>query len=320
MKTEILKLIVCPACKQSLTLATREEAGGEVMEGALRCGRCGASFPITYGIPRFAAQLGERQQIAESFGFQWKARDEGQFEEGTLYGLSPAEELEVFFRAFDITPQELKGKTLLDAGCGDGFLDRLLSKYPAEIIGIDINTSIVKTYEICKSYPNVTVIEADLLHPPFRPHTFDVVWSEGVIVHTGDPKRAFTSLAHLVKPGGKLYVWVYPSDGLSIYQRIRDLLVAPYRFPKPVLLSLSHLLAVPIYVAAKSYAVWKRRRGTSGDSRSSVRSVAFSLFDNLSPRYQSRHTVAEVRGWFEELGFSDLKQTGRIGMSGIRME
>jgi hypothetical protein len=51
----------------------------------------------------------------------------------------------------------------------------------------------------------------------------------------------------------------------------------------------------------------------------SVRTIAFGLFDNLSPRVQTRHTVAEVRDWFEERGFSALKQTGMIGMSGTKV-
>ena len=29
-------------------------------------------------------------------------------------------------------------------------------------------------------------------------------------------------------------------------------------------------------------------------------------FDNLSPRYQSRHTYKEVRGWFENGGLKDI--------------
>jgi hypothetical protein len=57
----------------------------------------------------------------------------------------------------------------------------------------------------------------------------------------------------------------------------------------------------------------------AGDAKSSVRSVAFGFFDDLSPRYQSRHTVAEVQGWFEASGLADLKQSGLIGMSGTRV-
>lgn len=319
MRTETLGILACPSCAEGLTLAARDQVDGEILEGALSCRCCGASFPITRGIPRFVARLGERQQIAESFGFQWKVRSQGRFEAGTLYGLSEDDELDAFFRALDIAPTDLKGRTILDAGCGDGFLVRLLAKFPVHVVGVDINTSIDRTYEACRGFPNISVIEADLLYPPLRGATFDVVWSEGVIVCTPDPRAAFASLARLVRPGGRLYVWVYSSERLSIYQRVRDLLVAPHRLPRPVLLFLSYLLAVPIYLAAKPYAAWRRRQGVAVDPKPSVRTVAFGLFDNLSPRYQSRHTVAEIRGWFEEFGCSDLRQTGMIGMSGTKV-
>lgn len=311
MKQEILSLLVCPSCQHSLT-----EPDGTGTTTSLRCTQCSATFPVADGVPRFVTGLGDRQQIAESFGFQWKARGAGQFEQDTLYGMSAGEELQAFFRALVCTPPDLTGKTILDAGCGDGFLLRLLAQYSVEIIGIDINTSIGRVYEACKQFTNITILEADLLRPPFQPETFDVVWSEGVIVCTSDPKGAFASLARLVKPGGKLYVWVYPSDRLSVYQRIRDLLVAPYVLPRPLLLALSYVLAVPIYLTAQPYSFWQRQKGVDVDPKPSVKSVAFGLFDNLSPRYQTRHTADEIRGWFQELGFSAIHQSGLIGMSG----
>ncbi|MBI2524698.1 MAG: methyltransferase domain-containing protein [Candidatus Rokubacteria bacterium] len=316
MKTRTLRITVCPACLGPLRLAASEVVEDEIRAGTLTCARCGAVFLIVRGVPRFVTQLGDRQQIAESFGFQWHVRGQGRFETGTLYGLSEDDERDGFFHALDRGPLDLEGKTILEAGCGDGFLLRILSKLPVDIVGIDINTSIDRTADACRGFANVSVLQADLLRAPFAPGTFDIVWSEGVIVCTADPREAFGSLASLVKPGGTLYVWVYPSERLSVYQRMRDLLVAPYRLPRPVLLYLCYLLAVPIYLLARPYAAWQRRRGVPVDAKPSIGSVAFSLFDNLSPRYQSRHTTAEVRGWFEAFGFADVKQTGLIGMTG----
>jgi hypothetical protein len=42
-------------------------------------------------------------------------------------------------------------------------------------------------------------------------------------------------------------------------------------------------------------------------------------FDNLSPRYQSRHTYEEVEGWFRSGGLQDLqRQPNFIGLRGRR--
>src|SRR6185369_2241147 len=112
-----------------------------------------------------------------------------------------------------------------------------------------------------------------------------------------------------VKPGGRLYVWVYPSERLSIYQRVRDAVRIGHRLPHGLLVPLCYGLALPLAVLRRF------RRAGSPDS---VRTIAFALFDNLSPVVQTRHAAAEVRSWFEEHGFMDIKQNGYIGMSGTK--
>jgi SAM-dependent methyltransferase len=233
------------------------------------------------------------------------ARARGSFERGTLYGLTAEQERTAFFNAFGIKAEDLKGKTLLDAGCGDGFLLELISGYGAEIVGLDINTAISVAFRRCRDLPDVTVIQGDIFEPCFMPVAFDFVWCEGVVVHTPDPAGAFRSLCRLVKPGGQLYLWVYPSERLSIYQRIRDILVASYRIPYPLLLGLSYLFACGLFPVLK---LSSRRR--------SLNTIMFDLFDNLSPRYQWRFTEAAICSWFKESGFIDVKVNGRIGVSG----
>ena len=289
----LIKHVRCPACRASVA---RETAA------ALRCTGCDRTYPIVHGVPWMASGNGVAARNARSFGFQWRARARNLFERGTLYGMSREQERQHFLDAMGIGPQALTGRTVLDAGCGDGFLLTVLAQYPAAVFGIDINTA-VRTPELGEADPGaVTVLQADLFAPPFAPATFDFVWCEGVLVHTADPRSGFRTLTELVKPGGRLYVWVYPSERRSVYQRLRDLLPVAHRVPWPLLLVLCYILAIPLAVA----------------KRESFRTVAFALFDNLSPPIQSRHTAAEVRGWFEEHGFSDLKQTGLVGMSGTK--
>jgi SAM-dependent methyltransferase len=244
---------------------------------------------------------------AQSFGFQWHARASGAFETDTLYGLTKEQELSAFFNAYGIGPSDLKGKMFLDAGCGDGTLLELISGYGAEIVGMDINTSITIAYRRCRLLPDVVILQGDVFRPCFQPESFDFVWCEGVVVHTPDPEKAFRSLRQLVKPGGRLYLWVYPSERLSIYQRIRDVLLKPYLLPRRALVALCYLLGVATLPA---FRITGRKR--------SLRTIAFDFFDNLSPRYQWRYKEEEIRRWFSEVPFVDLRVTGRIGMSGRR--
>jgi len=305
MKAEIASLIRCPRC------------GGRVVPEAtdrderLRCKTCDEIYPVVAGIPRMAISTATSRKVAASFGFQWLARARTYFERGTLYGLSPDAERRNFLAGLDIDAADLQGKIVLDAGCGDGFLLTLVSQYPVTVVGIDISTSVDLAYERTRRQANAMVLQADIFAPPLAPEAFDYVWCEGVLVHTEDPRKGFGSLSRLVKPGGRLYVWVYPSERLSIYQRIRDIVRIGHRLPHAVLVPLCYALALPLTVL--------RRLRHTGPAES-VRTVAFAMFDNLSPIVQTRHSVAEVRSWFEEHGFTALKQTGHVGMCGTKVK
>jgi len=295
-------MLRCPAYRGPVTGIA---AGYQTAD--VRCAQCRLSFPFVDGVLRMLASPVTQDSAAKTFGFEWLARDKGLFETNKLYGLTAEQELAAFLNAYGIELSAVKGKTVLDAGCGDGTLIELIAGQGAEAVGIDINPSITVPARRCRGLKNVTVLQADVFQPCFEPASFDFVWCEGVIVHTANPRKAFEAVKDLVKPGGQMYVWVYPSERLSVYQRIRDLLVAPYRLPPYALVILSYLLAAGLFPLLR---IGRRKR--------SLRTVAFDLFDNLSPRYQWRHTEAEVRRWFREAGFTDLRITGHIGMSGKR--
>jgi ubiquinone/menaquinone biosynthesis C-methylase UbiE len=280
---------------------------GEAQAKAYLCASCNRAYPVVDGVPRMMVTAAGVEPAAASFGYQWSARNAGRFETETLYGLGSEQELGAFLKVLDMKVSEIKGKIILDAGCGDGALLSLLGEHGAHAIGIDINTSIAITHERCRQYPNVAVLQADIMRPCIRQQSVDILWCEGVIVHTSEPRNAFQVLARLVKPGGRLFLWTYSSERLTIYQRIRDWLVAPYLLPRPLLLVLSKVIAVALLP-------WMRATGR----KRSLSTLAFDLFDNLSPRYQWRYTEEEVRSMFREAGFVDLRSKGVIGIVGTR--
>ena len=301
MNETIRRILCCPACGGAL------KENGQAQAEAYLCKPCNLVFPVVRGIPRMMVTPVEAEPAAVSFGYQWSARNTGRFEIETLYGLGKEEELKVFLNAFNLKASDLKGKIILDAGCGDGVLLSLLGEHSADAIGIDINTSITIPHERCRQYPNVTVLQSDITRPCIQRGSVDILWCEGVIVHTSDPQKAFQALSELVKPGGRLYLWVYPSDRLSVYQRIRDWLFVPYRLPRPLLRVLSNVLAVALFPLMRA----------TGRKRS-LRTLSWDLFDNLSPRYQWRYAEEEVRSMFLQAGFVDLHVKGTVGIVGTK--
>lgn len=51
MKSQLMQILVCPVDKAELTLTVTTEADGEILEGNLRCAKCGEKYLIKDGIP-----------------------------------------------------------------------------------------------------------------------------------------------------------------------------------------------------------------------------------------------------------------------------
>ena len=51
MKKELMEILVCPMCKNSLELTVEEEDDKEVIKGSLYCANCSERYPIKNAIP-----------------------------------------------------------------------------------------------------------------------------------------------------------------------------------------------------------------------------------------------------------------------------
>ena len=51
MKKELMDILACPMCKNSLELTVEEEDDKEVINGSLYCANCSESYPIKDTIP-----------------------------------------------------------------------------------------------------------------------------------------------------------------------------------------------------------------------------------------------------------------------------
>jgi SAM-dependent methyltransferase len=99
---------------------------------------------------------------------------------------------------------------VLDIGCGPGRVLGLLAKRGVRCIGVD--RSRVSVGISVERYHRPGVV-GDNLQLPFADGIADVVISDGVIHHTGDPQSAFFENCRILKPGGRMYLAVYKPLG-----------------------------------------------------------------------------------------------------------
>jgi len=115
--------------------------------------------------------------------------------------------------------QDLQGLRFLDAGCGSGLFSLAAQRLGATVHSFDYDPQAVgAATELRKRFgtPNGWQIEeGSILDSAFmaRLGTFDIVYSWGVLHHTGAMWSAIDSVAKAVIPGGLLYISIYNDQG-----------------------------------------------------------------------------------------------------------
>ena len=103
----------------------------------------------------------------------------------------------------ELLVEDLRGKKLLDAGCGTGWFSKAASERGALVTSMDLGENLLgKVKEKCNS----TTVVGSILDIPFPDNSFDVVISSEVIEHTVDPQRAISEMHRVLKPGGLMVV------------------------------------------------------------------------------------------------------------------
>jgi ubiquinone/menaquinone biosynthesis C-methylase UbiE len=126
------------------------------------------------------------------------------------------------FEANGIDPSAtFAGKACLDAGCGNGRGALFMARHGAASVDcVDISPTNVRSTAAnldAQGYRAHRVVEGSLESLPYDDASFDFVWCNGVLMHTANPDRGLAELARVLRPGGKSWIYVYGSDGVSWY-------------------------------------------------------------------------------------------------------
>ena len=181
-----------------------------------------------------------------------------------------------------------QGKDIIDVGCGSGRWSIGFKKLGANIFSVDQSQSATKILQE-HGIKSKQIDLFEITKGEFG--EFDVVWSWGVLHHTGDTYKAFQTVSKLVKKGGTLHVMIYNKKALRAKFWRKALRIFPGKIKTKVI----------------SVMMWWVRRHRIFRAVFPVHPTKLhGNFDALSPSINSEHSEKEVTGWFEMEGYKNI--------------
>jgi 2-polyprenyl-3-methyl-5-hydroxy-6-metoxy-1,4-benzoquinol methylase len=129
-----------------------------------------------------------------------------------------------FTYEYRLPPTLLRGRSVLDVGCGTGEKSLVMASWGAGVVGMDFNEDALaraRALAVRAKVPNQPVFvqgAVSALPEQVRARSFDVVYADGVLHHGTNQKASLRNLAARVAPGGFLVVRNY--HPLTALQRL----------------------------------------------------------------------------------------------------
>jgi ubiquinone/menaquinone biosynthesis C-methylase UbiE len=274
----------------------REIEDGEIKSGLIFCHGCDSRYKVLNFIPRFV----QTDDYVDTFSFEWN-----KFYDVQIDILNNTDESErTFIEKTGLTPEQVKGKLILDAGIGAGRYAEIVSRWGGEVIGIDLSFAVDAAYKNIGRRPNAHIIQADIFQLPFKEESFDIVYCIGVLHHTPDTRKAFNKLIPLVKRSGEIAVFLYQK---SVFNKFSDrwrmhttrMSIKSLYYLSALAVPFKYIFKLPV-IGPKLYYWFPM------SLHNDPRYRWLDTFDWYAPKYQWKHTEEEVISWFEDAGLKDI--------------
>jgi len=98
---------------------------------------------------------------------------------------------------------------LLDVGCGQGRLLKLLASRAQRVVGVDIDPDarrLARAEVLLAGLPNCTLRQGDMNALPFADDEFDTVILDDVLRDARSPAKALDEAIRLLRPGGRIFL------------------------------------------------------------------------------------------------------------------
>jgi SAM-dependent methyltransferase len=175
---------------------------------------------------------------------------------------------------------EVRGRQILEVGCGSAMCSRWLAGQGARVVATDISAGMLRHARHGEQASGITVPlgQVDAEHLPFRDASFDIAFTAfGAIPFVADSARVMREVARVLRPGGRWVFasthpirWSFPDDpgpdGLTA--------TMPYWDRTPY-----------VEFAADGTEVYVEHHRTLGDRVREIAAAGFRLVDLIEPEW-----------------------------------
>lgn len=252
-----------------------------------------------------------QSKTQESFGNEW--------EKFNTILPSYEEIFNEYFRAAGV--DALKGKFILDAGCGMGRWAYFAAKYSKEVFAVDFSKAVDEAVRNLKEFKNAHVIQADIYNLPFRNEEFDIAYSLGVLHHLPSPFDGFKNIVNRAKKngGGVLVYLYYALDNKSFIWRLILSLVTMGRrittkLPKvihyPLCFGLSVIFKALFVIPSDIFSRLGMEKVADSIPLNYYKDKTFKILyndtiDRFSAPVENRYSRSQIREWYRNVGIDE---------------
>lgn len=156
--------------------------------------------------------------------------------------------------------------SILDVGCGGGFLSNELAKRGFDVTGVDLSSESLRVARAFDETGKVKYICADAFNLPFPDNSFDAVSAMDFLEHVEEPEKIIQEMSRVLKPGGLFFFHTFNRNFLSWLVVIKLLEWFIKNTPKNM-----HILR--LFITPKELARYCERANLSVMSMTGIRPV-----------------------------------------------
>jgi len=265
--------------------------------------------------PMTAPQNLDRDTV-EGFGREWSTFRQGE-------ELAASERSAIFTDYFEIFPWDMLPPDAvgIDAGCGSGRWAMLVAPRVGHLHLLDASALALETArDSLDGIANVSFHHASVDAIPLPDASLDFAYSLGVLHHVPDTAAAIRDIAHKLKPGAPLLVYLYyafdnrPTWYRAIWKISAAVRLVVSRLPHVLRMTISQTIAATVYwpLARLARALDRAGRLPRSWPLAYYRDKSFYVmrtdaFDRFSTRLEQRFTRAQIEAMLNSAGLTGVR-------------